>query len=958
MTWHLSARMFTVWLAAACLCPSPAGAQIHTGRIDVTALDETGGVLPGVTIDLSGPQIQTAVTDALGEAHFLNLPVGLYVVRATLSGFADALASHIQVGAGAAIPLRITMQVGSLAEQVEVVARAAVVEPRKQLIGTSVTWEELQHIPSARDPWVILQTVPGVIVDRVNVGGSESGQQSLFTAKGADFGENTWNLDGIPVTDMTGLGGSPVYFDFETFQEMQVTTGGADAQVPTPGVHLNLVFKQGTNTPRGLARLFFSDDALQSKNLPAGLEALAGPSGKGNRIDQYADYGLEYGGPIAKDRWWGWGSIGQTDVRIRTLNDVPDRTVLKNAALKVSGQLPKARRLSFTYFRGDKQKDGRGAGPFNPPETTQDQKAPSALYKGEISAVVGQSLFLTSRGAYMSNEFSLEPKGGRNTQVYQDGDGVFHNSFFYFETDRPQRTVLVDGNWFRGRHEVKFGASWRHIRETDAFGWAGGVLNIELDPDDGLLLPIFVRPWSLLTEGDYVGTYVGDTIRAGRLTSHLALRYDRTTNSALETPVSAHPVIPDVLPGFTAPAIPGAITWNNLSPRVGAAYALDAAGRTVVRASYAAFASQLGVQEAGTLSGASYAYVYYLAVDANGNRQTEPAEVLRDLGALGAVGVDLADPTSTASVNRIDPNLASPRTHEFVIGLDRELGGQVLVTTSFTWRRINGVLWSPFIGVRRDDYLPAGTATGSTPETGTYGVDYYALRPGAAPPGGGVERVNRDGYHRRFSGFEAAAVRRLSKAWMARVAFSINEEREYFDDPQRAIQDPTPSPSPGVSNTGGPNRHGGIVVRDTSGIGKASFFLIAPRYQFVANGYWQGPWGVNAAGSLLARQGFGTPFFQQVRTSDALNPLKNVLVVEDVDRHRLPALTTFDLRVEKAIPIDRVNLLIDLDVFNVANVATVLRRQYNVGATGATGFNNVLEIVSPRIVRLGLRVRF
>jgi len=96
--------------------------------------------------------------------------------------------------------------------------------PKKQAISTNVTLEELQGLPSSRDPWVVLQTVPGVIVDRVNVGGAESGQQSNFLGKGTATGDNTWNLDGIPITDMGALGSSPTYYDFDMFQEIQVGT--------------------------------------------------------------------------------------------------------------------------------------------------------------------------------------------------------------------------------------------------------------------------------------------------------------------------------------------------------------------------------------------------------------------------------------------------------------------------------------------------------------------------------------------------------------------------------------------------------------------------------------------------------------------------------------------------------------------------------------------------------------
>ena len=124
--------------------------------------------------------------------------------------------------------------------------------------------------PSARDPWVVLQTMPGVIVDRVNVGGSESGQQSNYVAKGATTGDNTWYMDGIPITDMSALGSSPSYYDFDMFQEMQVTTGGADARQATPGVQMNFVLKSGTNTPHGSARTYYENKDLQGNNLPDG----------------------------------------------------------------------------------------------------------------------------------------------------------------------------------------------------------------------------------------------------------------------------------------------------------------------------------------------------------------------------------------------------------------------------------------------------------------------------------------------------------------------------------------------------------------------------------------------------------------------------------------------------------------------------------------------------------------
>jgi hypothetical protein len=116
---------------------------------------------------------------------------------------------------------------------------------------------------------------------------------------------------------------------------------------------------------------------------------------------------------------------------------------------------------------------------------------------------------------------------------------------------------------------------------------------------------------------------------------------------------------------------------------------------------------------------------------------------------------------------------------------------------------------------------------------------------------------------------------------------------------------------------------------------------------------------VNFGANMIARQGFGTPWFHRVTQSgDPLTPQKNVMIIDDVDDHRLPAVTSLDVRLEKAFRFGRTNLMFDFDVFNVMNSATVLGRQYDTTRTGATGFNQVLEIMNPRILRLGLRLNF
>ncbi len=139
------------------------------------------------------------------------------------------------------------------------------IDTRRVDQSQTVTLKDLQSIPTARDPWAVVGSTPGVLTDRINVGGSESGQQAAYVGPGSGGDQAIWSLDGMVITDMSAIGSSPGYYDFESFEEMQVTTGGSDASTATGGVVLNMVTKRGTNEWRGSGRYLISDDGMQSE---------------------------------------------------------------------------------------------------------------------------------------------------------------------------------------------------------------------------------------------------------------------------------------------------------------------------------------------------------------------------------------------------------------------------------------------------------------------------------------------------------------------------------------------------------------------------------------------------------------------------------------------------------------------------------------------------------------------
>ena len=197
----------------------------------------------------------TAVTSETGTYRFPGLSVGTYTVKFELAGFKTFVRDGIRIEIGANVQINAALEISTVQETVTVTGETPIVDLRDTSKTSRFTQEALQSIPSARDPWVIIEQSAGVAMDRQNVGGSASGQQSNFVARGAAMREQKWNLDGVDITDMSATGGSPVYYDFDAFEEMQISTGGADVTMQSPGVGVNLVTKSGTDKLQGLGPL-------------------------------------------------------------------------------------------------------------------------------------------------------------------------------------------------------------------------------------------------------------------------------------------------------------------------------------------------------------------------------------------------------------------------------------------------------------------------------------------------------------------------------------------------------------------------------------------------------------------------------------------------------------------------------------------------------------------------------
>lgn len=956
--------------ALALAASATAWAQSQTGNLYGKVTDDAGAPLPGVTVSLAGPGTsQNTVTSAGGEYRFLSLGPGSYAVTHTLSGFSSVKREGIVIAVNRNTELTIPMKLSSVQAELVVTVESPVLDTRKTQTGATLTKVELESIPTARDPWVVMQSVPGVLMDRVNVAGNESGQQSNMVNKGALGTQTVWNVDGVNITDM-GSQSSPGYYDFDSFEEIQIGTGGSDVSVQTPGVQMNMVTKRGSNEIHGGARLLVTDERWQANNISDELAQqllITRNVAATNQIQNLQDYGADIGGPIVKDRLWLWGSYGRNQIDLITAGGGSDKTTLENLNAKLNAQVVNGNSATVFFSRGDKQKFGRNVGPTRPPETGWNQKGPTSVYKLDDSHVFSPDLFATAFVSYVDSGFGLISVG--RGQAYLDDNAIWHNGFYDVATDRPQTQASgsVSGFFRTGEmgHELKVGFSYRSTPITSTTAWVQGLFGCGTDLCTGGTSVNVTRDGVKKTDQKYYGGFVSDTLTLSSLTINAGLRYDYQIgkNKAFEVPGSrvSRDIVPsNILSGaVSVPEYDPGFRWKDFEPRIGFTYAAGADKKTLLRASYARFADQLGaVQVSFSSLAPGIAGAYYSWNDANGNGRVDAGEVDTS-EILNFYGFNPDSPGSvSAPPNRVDPGLKAVKTDEVLLSLEREVLPSLAVSLSGTYRHLTDFAWSHAIGLTRNDYTEAGRLTGVLPDGTAYDVPYYGLRAGVPRPTGRVLE-NRPDYSQDYKGVELQITKRYAKGWMARASASFGDWKQNVGanaivDPTNYIDLDTLSPlylTPGFNSDGGQ-----VVLPAGASSGAKGAVYINSKWQLNLNALYSLPLGFNVAGSFFARQGYPVPYFRSVGLSGQppVEGLKYV-VVGEVDSYRLPTVTNLDLRLEKVLKVASLEFTLGVDVFNVLNRNTALQRQ-NQLELGRTNF--ILEAQTPRVVRFGGRISF
>jgi hypothetical protein len=973
------------------------GQGAQSGNIFGTVTGSDGGALPGVTVTLTGGGApQTTITDAQGRFRFINLSPDTYSLTAELAGYGQATRGGVTVNINRNAEVAMTLN-PSVSQTITVTAEAPLLDTRRTGTGTTISEVELEEVPTARDPWVILQQVPGVQMDRINVGGNESGQQSTFVSKGITQDEATFSVDGVNTTDMIATGSSSAYYDFGAFEEVQVTTGGGDPRIQTAGAQINIVTKRGTNDLAGSARYFMTPGNYQAEASVPG-EA-TGYLSRVNEIDDITEMGIEVGGPIIRDRLWLWGAYADQQIDLFVAQPTgqeerySDKTSLETLNAKLNAQILSNNSFVATYTDNQKVKNGRDIGPQRPPETSWNQGAygPKGTYKLEDTHIFSSNFYLTGMYSKVNGGFYLAAQSGLNCTTpecirsvpkaivrdFTGGDDhlKYRNTYFSPFGERPQEQTRLDGSAFFStgalNHELKFGFGYRTAGTHSMSIWPQN--QYILDLGDGFGLTYFQASDDVNYEYEYNDIYVGDTMLWGNLTVQAGLRMDRQKAEAGDQIGPQNSVVPDFLPALQ---ISGGdidtMEWESISPRIGLTYALGAEKRTLLRASYNRYVGQLGSNTSGYAGviPVSYRYISFFTLDENGNDRIEDGEVLYDYGYIGWSNMDPSNPSAIVPTTRVDGDIEPPTTDEFILGFEHELFRDFVVGLNYTHRDMD-----KFIGTRVEktrgmgDYITAAdyvfdrTITRpvdnpATPnvneavtEVGPYSIDIYTLKPGINPTWSVL--TNLPGYTQTYDGLELSAMKRMNNRWMLRGNFAWNDWRQQVD---KQYVDPTPI----RVGAGCSSCDDAEVVEQSTGSGNKGGVWIDADWALNLAAVYQIPViETNLGLNFTTRQGYPILFVHNADVDQAGTDTKNVLV-EGVGDRRLDNPYSLDLRLSKDFRFSGVGLEVALDAFNVTNERTILQRNASLTArdASATARNRIIELQSPRVFRFGARLTF
>ncbi len=903
-------------------------AQRTTGDIIGVIRDDSGAVLPGVSVTIKGEKIvgQATTSGAQGLYRVAGLPPGTYELVFTLAGFGTQRRSLVKVSLGGTTEENVSLKVSQLAEEVTVVGESPVMDSSSTQVSTTYDRDWVQNAPLRRFTFFdLINAAPGV-----NMNTSTS---SRSTSLGSNTDENSYQLDG---TDFTApfTGAAWPWPNTDAIEEIEVLSLGAPAEYGNmQGAVFNVVTRQGTNKFHGDGNFYFQDQGLTSSNtkdikLPNGKYADACPDDSTKRCpynrDKYIDTTWQFAGPIVKDKFWFFLSYQhQDDFDSQPGTDplFPAKFGANRVFGKLNWQMGAKNKLQFAYH-DDYYKIPARATAVTAPSSIVVETGHNPSPNLTWTSVLSDKTVFEARVSGFYGKDHGDPLDGsaRVARRYNDLDsgqitgGVY--SWYDGTSDKTAVSAKMShfaDNFLGGSHDFKFGLQYNTGGHDYLTGYNDYIYTYSGTPGYGYTQ----LPFHIGGHMRNIGVFGDDTFRVNsRLTLNLGLRFD---NSVADFPAfdivdaSGNPT------GQTTPEQSSLFTWNKVSPRIGFSLKLTGDGKTLLKGHYGRLYSGVITGEFAPVGKAiTPRYLFSGTYDAAGNPE----------------GTDLVKDNSNLT---LDGNYDAPYTDQYTAAFERELTKDFALSLNYSykrgqnyggWRDTGGIYaLAPFV-----DNV-GSEATGQTIQINQLQNDVGDRR---------FLLGNQVGYATRINVGIIELKKRMSNHWqmVASAVFTKSEGRV-----TSSLNSPTGAQSSHSGNFGqNPND---LINTDGRLVGDRPFVA---KVQFV----YELPAGFLIGANYLHQD--GRPWGRQLRVTGTAG-IPTTILAEQLGDRRVATWDILDLRLQKEFRFGTdANVAVFMDALNLlnddANEGVASRR------ADASTYGYPTRFIFPRRLMLGAKIRF